>query len=1066
MATRFYFVANTTPPVTPDKDAWTQTTGAVLRTLSTTKDATTETLGPLAIPATAGQSGLVAQFVSPPLDAQTLTGTVSIVFRAQEGNLQDNVNKRWRSVRVINSSGVTVATLDSLVATASTTELSATTLQGQQHANGSGFTTYNCAAGDRLLVAIGYGTSAGGTTPEVTCQWGGNGTDHANANSDTTGTVPWVEFSQNLVFQTTPSSVTLTPATATFTAPAVTAASGATSVTLTPVTLTSSAIALTVSVPPSTVTLTPITQTITAVPVTPAAGAVSVTLTPAAMTATAPAVTAAAGATSVTLTPAVMTTTARVIDPTLTNAPWVRDARESGTGAGTATTHSVAIPTCQVGDDLWASFTLNAGFVSVTAEPTGWTRVYPATITDGTTMTLLVYRKAATATEVAGGNVSVTVSTAVRGNAGAVSIANANTGALDASTSATGTGTATTGTSLTTTTANTLVLSIVAVDSGSEVATPPAGMIERWNPVRNGITGQVNAGATLLQPTAGAASWNWTWTTAGLDFKTWVGAIKSTAISTVTLTPAVTTITARPLTVSSAVILTPATATITAPALGPSAGAVNRTLTPAASTISAVAVSPTAGSTSVTLTPATLTSSAIAVSPTAGATSVTLTPKALTITAPAVVSTIVVQLSRPTATMTAVSVTATPQAVNVTLSPAAMSITAAALTVGSVGSATLSPAGLTVTAVPVAATSGAVTAALTPATFSITARPLSVTPIVPLTPATMSVTAVAMSTGVGATQVTLTPAAMSTTAVAPSVSLGAVQLTLTPAQINLNVPAVGATPGVVVRTLTPAVMTVIASPPDVDAGSLRVTLTPAVMTMSARSVTATPGAVEINLVPAAITISVVPGAISGILWTVNLVPAQITFTASPSGVYQSLPGVDLMTIAFATVTGVGEYIRGELESTEGGVPQRFALIVPGSIAWDNCDCGQFAQSITSVVSSRGFPTPATDVPVAPCGHPEAVVSVTVSLLRCVPNVDDRGNAPDVSKLLAAARVIEEDRQALRRALGVYLQDLRRAYKITNYTIGAAQSVGPEGMCGGIEVNYSFGIHNDAVTCSG
>lgn len=201
MATRLYMVANSTPPVTPDKDAWTQTTGSVLRMMSLTKDAAVETLGPLAMPANGGERGLVAQFVSPPLEAQTLTGTVSIVFRAREHSTQDNVNKRWRSVRVINSAGVTVFTMDTLVATTSTTELSATTIQGQVHANGSGFTSYTCAAGDRLLVAIGYGTSAGGTTPEVTCEWGGTGTDHAVANSDTTGTVPWIEFSQNLVFQ-------------------------------------------------------------------------------------------------------------------------------------------------------------------------------------------------------------------------------------------------------------------------------------------------------------------------------------------------------------------------------------------------------------------------------------------------------------------------------------------------------------------------------------------------------------------------------------------------------------------------------------------------------------------------------------------------------------------------------------------------------------------------------------------------------------------------------------------------------------------------------------------------
>lgn len=205
MATRLYMVANSTPPITPDKDAWSVTTGAVLRMLDTAKAATTEQLT-LSIPNTAGQSGLVAQFVSPPLAAQTLSGNVSVVFRARELATNDDVNKRWRSVRVINSAGVTVATLDSLVATSSITELAQASPQGQQHANLSGFTSYTCAAGDRLLVAVGYGTSAGGTSPQVQCEWGGNGTDHTNGNNDTTGTVPWVEFSQNIVWDTTPTT--------------------------------------------------------------------------------------------------------------------------------------------------------------------------------------------------------------------------------------------------------------------------------------------------------------------------------------------------------------------------------------------------------------------------------------------------------------------------------------------------------------------------------------------------------------------------------------------------------------------------------------------------------------------------------------------------------------------------------------------------------------------------------------------------------------------------------------------------------------------------------------------
>jgi len=60
---------------------------------------------------------------------------------------------------------------------------------------------YLARPGDIIVVEIGLGESAAGTTPNYNSELGGIGTDHANANSDVTGSVPWVEFSANLVFQ-------------------------------------------------------------------------------------------------------------------------------------------------------------------------------------------------------------------------------------------------------------------------------------------------------------------------------------------------------------------------------------------------------------------------------------------------------------------------------------------------------------------------------------------------------------------------------------------------------------------------------------------------------------------------------------------------------------------------------------------------------------------------------------------------------------------------------------------------------------------------------------------------
>jgi hypothetical protein len=206
VATRLYGVANTAAPVSPAFDSgWLSTTGSVRRGMSLTKAATTETVAGQAIASGAGNNALAFQLVSDPLDAQTITGgTVTVIMRGRELATTDNVNKRWRKVYVVSNDGSTVrGTLVSMAASASTTELG-TSPAGTVMALNAGTGTLAVSAGDRIVVEVGYGLSSTGTTPQADMVIGGNGTDHTTTEGDTTGTVPWVEFSQNLTFQTLP----------------------------------------------------------------------------------------------------------------------------------------------------------------------------------------------------------------------------------------------------------------------------------------------------------------------------------------------------------------------------------------------------------------------------------------------------------------------------------------------------------------------------------------------------------------------------------------------------------------------------------------------------------------------------------------------------------------------------------------------------------------------------------------------------------------------------------------------------------------------------------------------
>lgn len=202
MATRLYFEATTAADVSPGFSAgWASTAQAVRRKLRTTQQAATETLAG-ALAGTAGDEDLIVQLISPPLSGdQTVSGTATIVSRGRELAGTDNINNRPRAIRVVKPDLTDRGVPEVKTNPTSTTEL-ATSLAGQQHMTNGAITSVSALDGDRIVVEIGYRESGTGTTPNWEMLLGGTGTDHGTAsNNDATGTVPWLEFSANLVFQ-------------------------------------------------------------------------------------------------------------------------------------------------------------------------------------------------------------------------------------------------------------------------------------------------------------------------------------------------------------------------------------------------------------------------------------------------------------------------------------------------------------------------------------------------------------------------------------------------------------------------------------------------------------------------------------------------------------------------------------------------------------------------------------------------------------------------------------------------------------------------------------------------
>lgn len=162
------------------------------------------------------------------------------------------------------------------------------------------------------------------------------------------------------------------------------------------------------------------------------------------------------------------------------------------------------------------------------------------------------------------------------------------------------------------------------------------------------------------------------------------------------------------------------------------------------------------------------------------------------------------------------------------------------------------------------------------------------------------------------------------------------------------------------------------------------------------------------------------------------------------------------------VTGVGAAILEALEDTPNGVPDGFraCLLVPGAIAADGCDCGQLALSIARIFPSVNFPTEAiVDESAAGCPPHILAATITVSLFRCAPTVDDSLDPPTCNALLATAIGWDADVAAIRRALACHLAEVADQDRIVGYVIGATTPVGPEGACVGADTTITVGINS-------
>ncbi|MGX1301330.1 hypothetical protein RKD35_002818 [Streptomyces albogriseolus] len=168
-------------------------------------------------------------------------------------------------------------------------------------------------------------------------------------------------------------------------------------------------------------------------------------------------------------------------------------------------------------------------------------------------------------------------------------------------------------------------------------------------------------------------------------------------------------------------------------------------------------------------------------------------------------------------------------------------------------------------------------------------------------------------------------------------------------------------------------------------------------------------------------------------------------------------------------------LQDAAEQVDGqpGCPCRSCL-VPGLPAWDSCEdpCntapagagGQLSVNVARLFPSTEFPTADRTLPPAlargklTCTVPTAMaVELVVTLLRCAPTFDEGGCPPPCEALGEAARILHTDMVVVRNALECCLPATGEQRRGRVVFVGESKTVGPEGMCVGLEQRVTVAL---------
>lgn len=148
-----------------------------------------------------------------------------------------------------------------------------------------------------------------------------------------------------------------------------------------------------------------------------------------------------------------------------------------------------------------------------------------------------------------------------------------------------------------------------------------------------------------------------------------------------------------------------------------------------------------------------------------------------------------------------------------------------------------------------------------------------------------------------------------------------------------------------------------------------------------------------------------------------------------------------------------------LADSLGGRPER-ACVVPGEVAWDECDCGMLAVTVRRWNLSDGFPGESDTrgaLRIGPCDLPWIVGELHIQIVRCAPSPNNNALSVPCPRLDAAAEVLISDAYTVINQTIITLCGYKSDEEIVDYQVGEQETIGPDGGCVGSVVVVQVSI---------